>query len=129
MIFDPVSGNQVEARRQRALAVAKRRGQEKACAWDFLITGDRRVPHAKFCAFPDDPCSRAYSTVPYRQTVGWVDDVPTIVSARQKSLPAGEEMYEGTGIGALYGIRGSEQHLWQLAGWNLTRSKDGGKSS
>jgi hypothetical protein len=92
-----------EARHRRALAAERRRQDEALCARDFLTWGDTRGSHAKFCVFgADDPCSRTYDPWPYPEA----EPDPSL--------------YEGTGIGALYGLPGSEVHAWQLAGWNLT---------
>jgi hypothetical protein len=78
------------------------------CARDFLTWGDTRGKHADFCMFGEsDACSRTYNPWPY------VEAEPD------------PRMYEGTGIGALYGFDNSDQHAWQLAGWNLaTQSFD-----
>lgn len=88
-----------KGREQNAKRAAKARADEALCARDFLTWGDTRGVHAKFCVHGEaDPCSRSY------------DPGPT---------PEDEAMYEGTGIGALYGMDGSEKFAWQLAGWNL----------
>lgn len=92
-----------EARHRRALAAERRRRDEALCAWDFLTWGDTRGAHADFCIHPPllPACSRVYDPGP---------------------RPEDESLYEGTGIGALYGLAGSEHHAWQLAGWTLTKS-------
>jgi hypothetical protein len=90
-----------ESRAKRAERAAKIRADEFLCAWDFLVWGDTRGKHADFCVFPD-PCSRNYNPWPY------IEAEPD------------PRLYEGTGIGALYGLKGSELYVWQLAGWNLT---------
>lgn len=77
-----------EARARRAADVAAQRGIEHACALDFLVYGDdhpERGPHAGRCVL-SPPCSRTYDTRP----VSGAEPFPT-------------NMYEGTGIGALYG--------------------------
>ena len=83
---------------KRALELGSRRAKEQAGAWEFLTTGSSELPS------PDDqPWSRDYDPLPYPE-----------------ALPDDLHRYEGTGIGALYGLPGSEVHAWQLAGWNLT---------
>jgi hypothetical protein len=94
------------ARAKRAADVAARRNAEAACALDFLVYGDdeERGCHSARCVHgPLDPCSRSYDPLPYPE-----------------AEPADQALYEGTGIGALYGVPGCEGHEWQLAGWNLT---------
>ena len=94
---------QAVARRARAERARRRRADEALCARDFLTWGDVRGAHADFCLFVaegEPPCSRHYDPGP---------------------PPEDEYLYEGTGIGALYGL-GGERHLWQLAGWTLTRN-------
>lgn len=91
-----------KALEQRAKAAAKRRSDMSLCAWDFLTWGDTRGEHRDFCMFVEEgqpPCSRLYNPGPALED---------------------EAMYEGTGIGALFGLAGSERFAWQLAGWNLT---------
>lgn len=88
-----------EARLKHDEHVRRMRADEALCARDFLTWGDTRGIHAKFCVFGEgDPCSRTYWPGP---------------------TPDDEAMYEGTGIGALFGLDGSDCHAWQLAGWNL----------
>lgn len=85
-------------RTKRSEEVTSRRAKEQAGAWEFLTTGNTELPS------PDDePWSRNYDPLPYPE-----------------ALPDELRMYEGTGIGALYGLPGSEVLAWQLAGWNLT---------
>jgi hypothetical protein len=85
-------------RNKRALEGDSRRNKEQAGAWEFLTTGDTELPS------PDGELwSRRYDPLPYPE-----------------ALPDELFTYEGTGIGALYGLPGSEIHAWQLAGWNLT---------
>ena len=81
-------------------AARRRRRDEALCARDFLTWGDTRGAHENHCMF-GQTCARTYNPWPYPE-------------AAPDPL-----LYEGTGIGALYGLRGSEKHLWQLAGWNL----------
>ena len=99
-----------DARAKRAERAAKRRSDMALCARDFLTWGDQRGKHSAFCMFVaegGDPCSRTYNPWPY---------------AEAEPDP---RMYEGTGIGALYGLKDSDRHAWQLAGWNLaTQSFD-----
>lgn len=84
---------------KRAAEASLRRDREWADALHFLVYGEDE--HAKRGCICDLPCSRDYDPLPY------ADAAP---DAR---------MYEGTGIGALYGLPGGEFHAWQLAGWNL----------
>lgn len=97
--------NAAEARRMRALEVDKRRAEERADAYRFLLTGEA-LDDAPFASFIDrgrgefaEACSLVYD-------IG--ETVP----------PLDEQMYVGTGIGLLYGL-GGEAHAWQLAGWNV----------
>lgn len=95
----------LEARAQRLVRAANRRADESACARDFLRWGDERGEHAKRCVFgTGDSCRREYDPRP----------VP-------EATPHDRRMYDGTGIGALYGW--GTQGLWQTAGWNLTRRR------
>jgi hypothetical protein len=91
------------ARAAREAEHVARRGREHACALDFLVYGDEpeREPHAARCVFPV-PCSRDYDPLPYAE-----------------AEPVDLKLYEGTSIGALYGMPGGEHHLGQLAGWNV----------
>lgn len=94
-----------ENRARIAAENAERRNLEAACALDFLVYADEdeeRGPHAGRCLHGADPCSRSYDPLPYRE-----------------AEPADLRLYEGTGIGVLYGVPGCEAHHWQLAGWNL----------
>ena len=96
--------NATEAREQRAKRLATRRQDERLCALDFLTWGDEQGIHAKRCIHKgtDVPvCSRDYHPGP---------------------MPEDERLYEGTGIGTLFGLGTSQS--WQLAGWNVTRRKD-----
>ena len=89
-----------EARAQRLIAAVNRRNEERDCALDFLRRGDTVGVHAKRCVFgASDPCSREYDPRP----------VP-------EATPDDRRMYEGTGIGALYGWSAGYAH----EGWNLT---------
>jgi len=77
---------------------------ERACALDFLTWGDEQGIHAKRCVHrgtSTPTCSRDYHPGP---------------------MPDNERLYEGTGIGTLFGL--GQSHAWQLAGWNITRRKD-----
>lgn len=90
----------LDLRAKNAARAARHRADEALCALDFLTWGDTRGVHAKHCVHGEaDPCSRTYDPGP---------------------PPEDESMYEGTGIGVLYGLAGSDVHAWQLAGWNLT---------
>jgi hypothetical protein len=62
--------------------VHERRAAEKAAAWEYLTTGETEGP-----APDDEPWSRAYDPVPCREAL--LDE---------------PRLYDGTGIGALYGL-------------------------
>jgi hypothetical protein len=68
--------------------VAKRRAAEQACALDFLVYGDdeERGRHATRCVC-SPTCSRDYDPIPY-----------------DEAEPTDLGLYEGTAIGALYGL-------------------------
>ena len=85
----------------RAESAAKARHEQRLCAWRFL-TGDETL-HPEECIFGES-CSRLYDPLPVRE-----------------ALPPDLRMYEGTGIGALYGLRDSEGFAWELAGWTVER--------
>lgn len=89
-----------EARARRAVELAQRRNAEANDALDFLFLGDEDGRHSAKCIHPE-PCSRDYDPLPYPEA------------------EPDSRLYEGTGIGALYGAPNCEAHLWQLAGWNL----------
>jgi hypothetical protein len=93
------------ARSQRADAVARRRRDESLCAWDFLTWGDTRGAHANICIRPAGlVCSRAYNPGPPPEDI---------------------KLYEGSALGALWGLPGSPPVLdssWP--GWNLTKRRD-----
>lgn len=81
---------------------AQRREKERGAAWTYKTTGASEGPS------PDgQPWSRDYNPLPYPE-----------------ALPEDLQMYEGTGIGALYGLPGAELYMWQLAGWNLTNNAE-----
>ena len=89
---------------KQAAELAKRRREELADAFHFLTVDAEK--HADRCVYKRRggvPCTRSYDPLPYRE-----------------ALPDDLRMYEGTGVGAIYGLPGSEVLAWQLAGWNLT---------
>lgn len=102
-----------EARAQHAAAASARRNAEAACALDFLVYGDGSpamfmghtvvgVTHAERCVFgPAKACSRTYDPMPYAE-----------------AEPADTRLYEGTAIGALYGMPGPELAPL-LEGWEI----------
>ena len=90
------------ARRKRDEDVAKRRRQQSLCAWRYSTEGE---PHDK-CVHHGDPCSHTYNPYPARE-----------------SFPEDVKMYEGTEIGYLYGLTGSDHHAWKCAGWNIKRRR------
>lgn len=95
-----------EADKERA------RDAERLCRYDFLTRPD----HEERCIC-DPPCSRDYDPQPYRKTVNLL--TYAVTSSRQLALPAGDAMYRGTGIGALYGGPMDEHQAASLAGWNI----------
>lgn len=102
-----------EAREQRARRNDRLRNDEALCVLDFLTWADEQGAHVKRCVYtvkdnghPDMPvCSREYDPGP---------------------PPEDEKLYEGTGIGTLFGLNGDgfDPHAWQLAGWNVTRREE-----
>lgn len=78
-------------------------------SFDFRWGGDE-VEHAAVCLFVqrgEAPCSRTYDPYP----------------EGRESAPADPTMYQGTGIGYLYGEDDTERFAWEFAGWTL--QKDG----
>lgn len=88
-----------DARVQHVYELEARRGREAACALDFLVYGDgesgtflghrvQGVTHAERCVFgARHACARTYDPMPY-----------------DEAEPVDLRMYEGTAIGALYGL-------------------------
>lgn len=98
--------NRLDARDQRAKRTERIRQEEGLCALDFLTWGDTQGDHAKRCLRPAGlVCSREYDP---------------------GAMPEDEKLYEGTGIGSLYGLNGTEHdpHAWQLAGWNVKMDRE-----
>lgn len=98
--------NRAAAREQRAKRVERIRNDEALCVLDFLTWGDTQGDHAKRCLKPAGlVCSREYDPGP---------------------PPEDEKLYEGTGIGTLFGLNGDgfDPNAWQLAGWNITRREE-----
>lgn len=78
-----------EARARRAERVERMTEEQRACALDFLVNGDERGIHAKRCVWPKyglPACSREYDPGPAP------DDI---------------KLYEGTELGALWGLNTS----------------------
>ena len=84
---------------RNAKAVADRRNAEAADAIHFLVYG----PDEHKCIH-DEPCGLTYDPMPYFG-----------------AEPQPSAWYAGTGIGALYGLPGSERFLPQLAEWTVWR--------
>lgn len=80
--------------------LAKRLSQALG-AFDWLLTAEQGHTKPSYGKEWD----RDYNAVPYPE-----------------ARPLDPLFYEGTGIGYLYGIIGTEQHAWQMAGWNLVRT-------
>jgi hypothetical protein len=104
------------SRVKRAGEAVKARAKEREDAWDFLVNGDSDGRHAIGCPH-DEPCRREYDPMPYPE-----------------AAPTDPRMYDGSGIGALYGgpfetcstheDDDGEHELVRtfagdLAGWNL----------
>lgn len=87
-----------EGREQRKYELARRRASQQRDALHFLFTGQSRgiPPYGK-------EWNREYNPWPYPE-----------------AKPDPYE-YEDTGVGAIYGFDGSQRHMWQLAGWSITR--------
>lgn len=109
------------ARERLARELERRRHEEKSCAWWSRHEADH-VDGCVFAARGEPPCQREYDPMP----------VP-------EARPADSLIYEGTGIGALYGgatetISGvhydGENHvvvrslLAGTAGWNVRPRKE-----
>lgn len=78
-------------------------------AFDFRWGADE-LTHADKCLFRqrgEPVCARVYDPFP----------------EGRESAPADPTMYQGTGIGYLYGEDDTERFAWELAGWTL--GKDG----
>lgn len=86
---------------KNAERVLKRRHAERTDAWDFKVRPETHEERCMFVGSGEEPCSRDYDPLP--------DD---------ESIPD-RDLYDGTGIGAVYGFPNSAQHAWQLAGWNV----------
>ena len=86
----------IEIRRHE---LERRRGSQQRDAFHFLTTGLSRgiPPYGK-------EWNREYNPWPYPEATPDVD------------------LYKDTGIGAIYGHDGSDRHMWQLAGWTITRA-------
>lgn len=96
---------QVRGRRKEDARKAQRRKNEKACALDFLRNGNADGRHDEICIHRT-PCSRDYNVRPYAEAV------------------PDSRMYEGTGIGLLYGLGGPASFWIDLAGWNLVGRRE-----
>lgn len=109
----PTRTTRKEARRRVDVEHAARRNAEAACRLDFRVYGDgiegrvlghvvRPVLHSERCIC-SPPCSFTYDPLPYPE-----------------AEPVDLRLYAGTGIGALYGVPGSEDITAELGGWTLT---------
>jgi len=90
-------------RAKRATEVAKRRNAEANDAYDFRYFGDEEGRHSARCLFAKrggPACARDY--ILFEEP-----DDPTL--------------YEGTGIGALYGLPNTDQFAYLMAGWTILR--------
>ena len=92
-----------QARAKNRERLRRRRAAEYDDATDFLYLGDEDGRHTVRCVHTV-PCSRTYDPSPD----AW-------------SAPADPSLYEGTGIGGIYGDAAGGALLWQLAGWTLGR--------
>ena len=87
----------------------KMRQAEANDGFDFRWSSDELV-HADRCIFRqrgEAVCSRTYDPFP----------------EGRDSAPTDPTLYQGTGIGFLYGEDDTERFAWELAGWTL--GKDG----
>jgi hypothetical protein len=96
-----------EARAQRFARIDRIRGDQRACAFDFLVNGDDRGLHAKRCVYAGTStptCDREYDPGPAP------DDI---------------RLYEGSELGALWGVSTAEGAVATLAalrsGWNIKK--------
>jgi hypothetical protein len=106
-------------KQRRAAELAARRLGQQACAASFLLDGEEG--HARVCVHAlagAEACARVYNPTPEPAIKSQAGRV--IVTPRQRALPAGEALYAGTGIGALYGLPGTTRFLHQLAGWEVS---------
>lgn len=79
-------------------------------AFDFRWGGDLDDRHSSRCIFAqrgEPTCTQVYDPFP----------------EGRESAPADPSMYQGTGIGYLYGEDDTERFAWEFAGWTLR--KDG----
>lgn len=102
-------GRRDPAQRQKdAARLARRRDDERNDALHFLYHG--HDAHAGVCLFRregGEPCSRDYDPMPHFEAA--------LTEPR---------FYDGSGIGALYGLPGSERLCASLAGWNVRRREE-----
>ena len=95
-----------EARAARAERLDRIQGEQRACAFDFLVNGDDRGIHAKRCVWPAyglPACSKDYDPGPAP------DDI---------------RLYEGSQLGVLWGITPNPESVVDLmqatrAGWTI----------
>jgi hypothetical protein len=91
----------LRARLAHAERVRTQRLNEARCAWEFLVYGDTRGPHADVCVRPGGlVCGRDYDPGP---------------------PPEDPKMYQNSALGTLWGMNTTE--AWQLAGWNVRRRR------
>lgn len=95
-----------EARAANDDAKARVREAERRCRLDFMTRPD----HEERCIC-SPPCSRDYDPTPPDPSLS--DD------EGDNWLPHPIQDYEGTGVGALYGLPMSAAQAADLAGWNL----------
>ena len=95
------------ARKELELERKRERERQQWSAWRFLTTGNEKgdeltkPPYGK-------KWNRDYNPEPYP-------------GCKPDQSVDRIEMYIGTGIGCVYGFMNSQQFLWQLAGWTITR--------
>jgi hypothetical protein len=79
-------------------------------AFDYRWGGDYEGRHAARCLFAqrgEPACAQVYDPYP----------------EGRDSAPADPTLYQGTGIGYLYGEEDTERFAWEFAGWTIR--KDG----
>lgn len=105
-----VFGADANVRQKNFERAWRMRQAEANDAFDFRWGGDLDGRHRERCIFAqrgEQACERVYDPFPEGRS----------------SAPADPTMYQGTGIGLLYGEDGTERFSWELAGWTL--QKDG----
>ena len=122
MSRSPGPNARTDAAARRAAGVARRRDDERLCALDYLTWGDEQGVHAKRCVHLGEHDSpRRAPLEPSKKSRGSYDSKPKARTSCAREYHPGpkpdEKLYEGTGIGTLFGL--GTTLAWQLAGWNI----------